>query len=291
MKFTRRRFLAISAAFTSVPATSQAQSWQGRALGADVSLTIQGPREEAAAALKETRVLISQVERLFSLYEPTSSLVALNETGLLLQPGTLFTQLMAAADHAYLQTDGLFDPTVQPLWAALAKGGDLTLAREAIGWDRVQFDAAKITLGRGQALTLNGIAQGFATDVVSEALMARGLNKALVNIGEYRGLGGPWTLGVEDPVHGLLGRRNLTNSAIATSSPAATPLGVDGHILHGTARPQWSSVSVEAASATIADSLSTAMVLASRDQIGAIKKKTDIRRVTLVDFDGNLTTL
>lgn len=79
--------------------------------------------------------------------------------------------------------------------------------------------------------------------------------------------------------------------AIATSSPAATPLGDQGHILHASARPHWSTVSVEASSATLADSLSTAMVLAPRDQIREIKKQADITRVTLVDFDGNLMTL
>lgn len=82
--------------------------------------------------------------------------------------------------------------------------------------------------------------------------------------------------------------RTLIGGAVATSSPGTTQLGANGHILHQSARPKWSSVSVEAGNATLADSLSTAMVLATRDHIETMR---DITRITLVDMDGNLTTL
>jgi thiamine biosynthesis lipoprotein len=42
----------------------------------------------------------------------------------------------------------------------------------------------------GQALTFNGIAQGFATDLVVGELQAAGAEKVLANIGEYAGFGG-----------------------------------------------------------------------------------------------------
>lgn len=291
MRMDRRRFLTISAGFTAVPGLAQAAEWRGRAFGADVVLTIRGPRDAAQAALSEARQLIAQVEQLFSLYDPHSRLSELNRTGKLAAPHPQFTALMRAADTAHVQTDGLFDPTVQPLWQALAEGRNAASVLPSIGWDRVRFDARGIELGTDQALTFNGIAQGFATDLVADALAARGITDALVNIGEYRGHGGPWRLGIEDPLQGLMGTRTLHGGAIATSSPAATMVGRFGHILHETAHPQWSTVSVEASSATVADSLSTAMVLAPRDQIEAIRTRADITRVTLVDFDGNLMTL
>jgi thiamine biosynthesis lipoprotein len=83
----------------------------------------------------------------------------------------------------------------------------------------------------------------------------------------------------------------LTTGAIATSSPSATLLSEQGHILHSQAKPKWSTVSVEAATATLADSLSTAMVLAPRDQIEAMKEQSDIIRITLIGFDGDLITI
>ncbi|MCG6903476.1 MAG: FAD:protein FMN transferase [Rhodobacter sp.] len=290
MTLTRRRFLTISAAFAGMPSIAQAESWQGYAFGAEVSLTIRGPRQVTVPALAGARALLREVERRFSLYDPDSDLSRLNATGrLALGPG--FHALLQAADHAHRITGGLFDPTVQPLWLALADGRDPGDALRAVGWNRVRFDLARVALDRGQALTFNGIAQGYATDLITESLAARGLTDLLVNIGEYRGIGGPWRLGLSDPVHGHLGTRTLTGGAIATSSPAAMSLGRHGHILHPAARPQWSTVAVEAPNAMLADSLSTAMTLAPRDQIEAILKAQDGLRVTLVDFDGNLTTL
>jgi thiamine biosynthesis lipoprotein len=288
---SRRRFLIISASFALTPKIASAQTWKGRAFGADVSLTIRGANEPAKAALAEARRVISQVESLFNLYDSTSALSRLNATGELLQPAPQFLELMRAANNAHAITDGLFDPSIQPLWKALAEGRSPTAAIDAIGWERVRFGARAVRLEKAQELTFNGIAQGFATDLVTEALRSHGLENALVNIGEYRSLGGPWQLALRDPIHGDLGMRTLRGGAIATSSPDTTPLGPNGHILHRSAQPKWSSVSVEAATATLADSLSTAMVLASRDEIEVMRKKVEISRITLVDQSGDLITL
>ncbi|TDT77384.1 thiamine biosynthesis lipoprotein [Litoreibacter halocynthiae] len=289
MKLTRRRFLTISASFAAFPA--HANSWQGRAFGADVSITINGPSDLAKPALAEARRTIREIEQLFSLYDPASSLSRLNNSGALVDPGRRFLALMRASDDAYRITGGLFDPTVQPLWHALAEGRDLTAAQVAIGWERVSFDTDRITLDAGQSLTFNGIAQGFATDLVVDALTRSGLTNTLVNIGEYRGVGGPWSIGLSDPDHGYFGSRALSTGAVATSSPSALSLGSQAHILHPTARPQWSTVSVEAETATMADALSTALVLAPRNMVGSIARAAGLRRVTLVTFDGDLTTI
>jgi len=296
MSVTRRRFLTISAACALVPGHAQAETWraetwEGRAFGGDVSLRIHGPRAQAAQALADARGVIRQVEGLFSLYDPASDLSRLNRTGVLNAPAPRFLQLMRAADHAYTLTGGLFDPTVGALWAALAAGQNPKAASAAIGWDRVSFNTDQIRLAPAQALTFNGIAQGFATDIVTEVLIAHGLTDVLVNIGEYRSVGGPWRLGLADPTHGRLGTRTLHTGAIATSSPGATPLGASGHIIHASARPQWSTVSVEARSAALADSLSTGLVLANRALIEQIRQRPDVSRITLVDWNGDLTTL
>jgi thiamine biosynthesis lipoprotein len=153
-----------------------------------------------------------------------------------------------------------------------------------------------VTLAPGQALTLNGIAQGFATDLVADGLRAAGFTHALVDVGEYRALGGPFRIGVEDPAAGLLASRAVTDGAVATSSPGALTIGGMPHILDpltgGAARPRWSTVSVEAETAALADGLSTAMCLMDRAAIAALKRAAPgVRRVTLVDVDGNLSTV
>lgn len=283
---TRRRALALTAAFAAMPTGARAETWRGRAFGAEVSLTLRGPRAEAAAALAEARGILRGVERLFSLYDPTSALSRLNRTGRLDEPEARFMALMRAADRAHRLTDGLFDPTVQPLWHAPAA------ARAAVGWDRVRRNAEAIVLAPGQALAFNGIAQGFATDLVTEALAARGAREVLVDLGEQRALGGPWRLGLHDPAAGYLGTRTLHGGAIATSSPGAMALpGGGAYILHPTARPLWSTVSVEAREATLADALSTAFTMMSRARIETAAREAGLGRVTLVDGAGDLVTV
>lgn len=291
MKFSRRRFLTISACALATPAQAARHHWHGRAFGGDVSLTIDAPAAQGQAAIRQARKIIAEVEQLFSLFDPQSSLSQLNTTGELRSPDPLFLSLIALSDTAYHQTGGFFDPTVQPLWRATALGKDTSEAVRAIGWDRVSISPKRITLGEGQALTFNGIAQGFATDLVADALSAIGLQNVLVNIGEYRGIGGPWTLGVSDPEHGYLGNQTLTEGAIATSSPGAMMLGQSSHLLHPVRRPKWATVSVQAQTATRADSLSTAMCFTSLPEIEVMRRFDDIGRIVLVNFDGDLTTI
>ncbi|HBM40679.1 MULTISPECIES: FAD:protein FMN transferase [Roseobacteraceae] len=290
MKLNRRRFLSISAAcMLATPARAQIHRWQGRALGAEVDITLHAPAEIAEPALDRARGSLDAVMAQFDLFDPASTVSRLNRTGHLDAPDVMFRRLMQACTQVHAATGGLFDPTVQPLWRALAEGQPPEAARALIDWSRVRHSAASVTLGEGQALTFNGIAQGFATDLVAEALRDAGLERTLVNIGEFRGTGGPWRLGISDPEIGMIGTRTLTSSAIATSSPKAVPLGGQGHILHGHAKPRWSTVSVEAATATMADGFSTALTMARLEDIRAAVGTFGIRRITLVSDQGDVS--
>lgn len=288
----RRRFLTLAAAFACAPALARAATWTGRALGAELSVTLHGPREMTGPALAGIPPLLEAVEAAFSLYRPASDLSRLNRTGRLRDPSALMQRLVARADRAHRLSGGLFDPTVQPLWEALAHGQDPEGARAALGWNRVIRSDRRIALQPGQALTFNGIAQGFATDLMRHHLRRYGAETALVNIGEQAAMGGPFTLGIADPVFGHLGTRALRDMAIATSSPAALTLGNAAHILGPRGEtPLWSTVSIEARSATLADALSTAAVFMTETGIARLKSRTKLHRVTLVDADGNLKTI
>ena len=293
----RRRFLQIAAATAAAAALPGAvrverARWTGIALGADCSVTLCGPG--AAEALAALPPLLDRIVRLFSLHAPNSSLAQLNTTGRLADPAPEMCGLLALCDRIHRATGGWFDPTVEPLWQALATGGDRVAARAALGWDRVALGRA-VQLGPGQALTLNGIAQGFASDLVRTQLARAGFTQALVNIGEYAALGGPWRLGLADPAFGLMATRTLSGGAVATSSPAALRVGGEAHILNpleAAAPPLWSTVSVEADSAALADGLSTALCFAPPARIRAIRAALPgTGRITLVDGNGDLTTL
>lgn len=289
----RRRFLTISAACTAMPLRAHAPlRWQGIALGAEVSLELNGPEEQTRPALETALAKIRHIEKLFSLYDPASLLVQLNQTGYVNDPPAEFLALFHAAGKIHEVTEGLFDPTVQPLWMAHARGEAPDQARDAIGWRRVSYNARLIQLAPGQALTFNGIAQGYATDLVTDLLHAHGLVDVHVNIGEHRATGAPRRLALEDPVYGQLGSLSLDNAAIATSSPEAMRLASGSHILSPAGHaPLWSTGSVEAENATFADGLSTALCLADLELVRHISRQPSIHRILLVDDQGDLVSL
>lgn len=296
MTLPRRRFLAITAAAAGTVVAGRAAAgpvrWRGRALGAEVALTLHGPEAPTRAALAVCLAEVRRVEALFSLHDPGSALVALNRAGRLAAPGPDWRALLDECDAVHRATGGRFDPTIQPLWQALAHGGDPAEARRRVGWDRVAIGPDAVILGAGQALSFNGIAQGYATDRVRGVLRDRGFSRALVDLGEIAGIGGPWRVGLADPGAGTLGALTLRDAALATSSPGAMRLGPAHHILDPTGArqaPAWSTISVEAHSATRADALSTALVHCSDAEIAASLRALDgVSQVRAVDADGNL---
>lgn len=284
----RRRFLAITAA-ALLPGTARAETlWQGIALGAEATVTLTGPRTQAEATLASLPALLNAIEDEFSLYRPASTLSRLN-AGNPVPPSPAFADLLTQCDLLHEATEGAFDPSVQPLWRALATG---TAAQIPIGWQHIPR-GTPLRLHAGQALTFNGIAQGHATDAVAAHLAAHGFTHALIDMGELAALGGPFRIGLMDPDAGLTGTATLTSRAIATSSPRATLVAGQPHILHPQGLPPlWSSVTVEADTATLADALSTALVFHDARSITRIRPRLPgTHRIWVTDRHGNLTRI
>lgn len=280
---TRRRFICISAALVPLqafPDTPDLHVETGIALGAKVTLRMQhrDARDIAALAMAELR----RLEAIFSLYLPDSALSRLNRNGALADPPFELLECLTLAGAVHARSGGRFDPTVQPLWlaqaAATERGQPLSTderakAKALTGWQDVSLSAHAITLRRGMALTLNGIAQGFVADRVAAFLAGHGLTNALIDTGEMVALSGAaW------PVHLADREIRLQDRALATSSPLGMTFGGDGatsHILDpATGHPvqsRWRSISVSAPSAALADALSTAACLTTgKEQVIAL---------------------
>ena len=271
---TRRRFIHIAAALAPSMAfahTPEVHVETGRALGAEVTLRIEHPDAPRLAALAMAE--IQRLEQVFSLYRLDSALVALNRDGCLPAPPFELLECLALAGAVHAASDGRFDPTVQPLWLAEARAReagralsdpDREAARALIGWSRVTLAPEAITLAPGMALTLNGIAQGYIADRVATLLAEQGLTRALIDTGEMVALpDGSWPVRLAEG-----GSVDLQGRALATSSPLGMTFGGDGlssHILDPrSGRPvpaRWSSVSISAPRAALADALSTAACL------------------------------
>lgn len=300
----RRRFLTILAG-SAAALTSSGQVnagsivWQGQALGAQAEIRLSGDRGPAAAALAASRDTLERIENLFSLYKPSSALNQLNKTGFLKMPPE-FARLIGLADHIHENTGGLFDPTVQPIMTALARSKvlpsprELQLLAEITGWQKVVRTGSEIFLTpKGMVLTLNGIAQGFATDRVVEVLQSHGFEPALVHVGEYRAGSTPARIGIAGSTDQILNEIQLQSAAIATSAPFGTRFqNGSGHIVRPDlrlVRPRWRSVTVEASSAALADGYSTALALTkSLDQVRELTAGPDVQTVWLEDREGQL---
>ena len=122
------------------------------------------------------------------------------------------------------------------------------------------------------AITLNGVAQGFATDCIAALLRARGFADALVDAGEIVAMG-TWPVGIARADGAVISRLALSDRALATSAPFGTvldPRGIVGHIVDpraGGPGGSWRTVSISAPCATLADALSTACCLLDRERI------------------------
>ena len=321
---TRRRMIAIVAtaagsAFLAGGRTARAGDavrWHGSALGAQVSIEIYHPDRAEALRLVDRCVLdVRRLERQFSLYRADSDICTLNRTGILVSPDADMVALLEASLLFADLTDGAFDPTVQPLWQFYADHFSSerpepegpspqklaeTLAK--VGRSGLLVSGDRVALvKRGAAITLNGIAQGYATDRVVERLRRAGLSATLVNIGEIRAIGArpdgtPWRIGLADPDRpGVLTETvDLVDRAVATSAGAGFRFDSKGRFTHlfdpatGRSPLLYRTVSVIAPTATEADALSTAfsaMPLSRIEHIVAVRPNLQAR---IVEADGTL---
>jgi thiamine biosynthesis lipoprotein len=240
-------------------------------------------RDGVEAALAELRT----VDRLMSAQRPDSDLSRVNRDAVG-HPVTVDVRLLDVLETSlalHQATDGAFDVTVLPL--AEAWGFTAGMPRRPalapplpVGPGAIRLDRAARTVAFGDPATridLGGVAKGWALDRAREILRARGIRSALLDLGgEVATLGGPpdgppWRIAIRHPRRrgALLGVVEVGDGdAVSTSGDAeqyVVEAGVRlGHVFDPrTGRPATALVAatVVAASAAIADALSTAAVV------------------------------
>jgi thiamine biosynthesis lipoprotein len=322
---TRRRMIAIvagaaGAAWLSGGRLARAADpvrWHGSALGAQVSIEIHHADHAEARRLVELSVSdVRQLEQQFSLYRDDSAISTLNRSGILVAPDADMVRLLRAALTFGDLTDGAFDPTVQPLWQLYAdhftsdnadpEGPSQDLLAEAmakVGRRNLLVGDDRIALLKRGAITLNGIAQGYATDRVVDRLRDAGLSTTLVNMGEIRAIGTgpaglPWRVGLSDPDRpgALTETIDLADRAVATSAGAGFRFDPGGRFTHlfdpatGRSPSLYRSISVIAPTALEADALSTAFSALPVSRIDRIVAGLPGVQARLVDACGALIT-
>ena len=256
--------------------------WRERALiGFGTTLWLRAAHNNAdqlELALNDAVKAIRGVEADMSLFNPDSSVSRLNRDGVLHKPSAQLLSVLSLARHVSERSHGAFDVTVQPLWNvwSQAQAADvlpdrkqLQLQRKLVNWRALEVNTDIVRLNaKGMGISLNGIAQGYAADLVRTVLQSHGVMHALIDTGETATLGNapgdkPWRFGVESAANAKASQPEMTadGRAMATSSDAHMAFTSD-HVHHHIFNPHtgdspryWSSATVIAPSCAMADAL------------------------------------
>lgn len=300
----RRRQILHAAMGAGVAGTVAAQpaprSWRRRDwLGFGTTLSLRAGGDDASRldeALDASVRAVRAIEAQMSLYNPDSALSRLNRQGRLDPPPPDLLAVLRLAQWVSRHSGGGFDATVQPLWLAfeaarlegrLPRAAEVAQARALVDWRAVQVEPARVAFARpGMAVTLNGVAQGYACDRVRDVLRAHGVRHALIDTGELGPLGrnpddAPWRLGVVDPRHEqqMLARVQADGRCLATSADEPSSFSADHRHHHifdpasGYSPPGLASVTVAARSGALADALTKVIFVAGPQHAEALARR------------------
>ncbi len=324
---SRRQAFKVVAAAVAVPAVvggirmvapqGRYHTWNGEALGAVSSLTIWHPNADFAA--QTMRRMLSEVARLdavFSLFRQESQLSLLNREGAISNASRDLVTVMEAARTMGVASNGAFDPTVQALWnvymrhfqsASADPAGpsqaEIDVARMLIGYGGIDIGSRSVEYASpGMSTTLNGIAQGYITDRISDLLRNEGFEHVVIELGETRVLGdspegGPWKVHLRDQFGATDRVMELSNSSLAVSGGYGTTFDLTGRNHHlfdpatGRSANELVDVVISAPRAMEADALATAIFVAGEERAPAILANYPGAAAMLTRRDGTVAHL
>lgn len=218
---------------------SEMQVFSGFALGTDYQLKFFS--EEKLDLSPEIDSLFHRVNQSMSTYIETSDISRINKGDSTVKVDADFRKVFLESKDIYKKTDGYFDPTVGDLVSLYGLGPKkmnikadsvaIDSLMRFVGLDKVEIDENNLIHREylETVLDFNGIAKGYAVDLLGELLEKKGVTDYLTEIGgeiRTRGKnldsGKPWRLGIDDPrieenPAELSGVVELKNKSLATS--------------------------------------------------------------------------
>ncbi len=325
---SRRRFIAFVAAAAGLPLLLRAGGshakpvrWEGTALGAPASIQLYHTDEaQARAAIAAGLDELRRLEAIFSVYRADSAISRLNREGVLENAPEDFIAMLTRALSLARISDGVYDPTIQPVWQTYFRHftssnpdpagpaqRDLAAALELVDWRAVEVDDGNRRVSfayPGMGLTLNSGAQGYITDRVAEVLRAHGFGNMLVDMGEPRAIstkpdGSAWRVGIADPSNPgrAVATLDLVDKCVSTSGGYGTLFDAKGAFTHlidtrtGRTAPAMLGVSVVADTGVVADGLSTAMLMAPVERRQHILRSAGGQKAIYVTPEGVISTV
>ena len=269
----------------------------------------------AKGALQDAETEINRLDALLSRQNENSAIAAVNSSnGQAVAADDEVLSLLKTAVSYSDQTDDAFDITVASIMDAWDFTGDnprvpsrqeLDELLTHVGDDRIQFGDGTVTLERGMAVDLGGIAKGYTSDRLAAVFAEDGIDSAMVSLGGnvyVRGAkpdGSAWRVAVEDPNDSgaYLGVLSLTDCFAITSGGYQRYFEQNGvtyyHIIDpktgDVARSGLKSVTIICNNGTMGDALSTALFVMGFDDAVAFWQsyETDFDMV-LVDDDNHV---
>ena len=285
--------LLLVAGCASPPPPSHTVTGGRYVMGTALEITLHGPEPEALArALEALFAEAEQLDALLSVHVRDSDLSRLNRAAgrgpVAVDP--ILADVLSASLSASRITGGAFDVTVGPLVAlwveaarrdALPSDEALSAARARVGTDGIRLHGdARAELVEGTSVDLGGVAKGYALDRMRPVLETHGVEGALLNFGQSStwAFGRPpdapgWRLLTRAPGGGFAGLVTLRDQALSVSGSLGQWARIGGrrfgHVLDprsGRPLTRRRQAIVVAPSATLAEVLSTALLILGEDE-------------------------
>ncbi|QJR21914.1 FAD:protein FMN transferase [Brevinematales bacterium NS] len=246
--------------------------------------------KEAKKWGEEALSLVENLEKRYSLHLSNSLLFTLNNDG----KGTIDKDLLLVwqeVERLFALSDGLFDPTVEPLmrlWGFYQEGtprvpssSEIEKTLSLVGFSAVKRDKSFVSL-HGRRIDLGGILKGYALDVMAEYLKTKPLSGFLLNAGGNILVWGektdhtPWQIAIRHPrrPNEVLALFSLHEGSVATSGDYEQYFIERGIRYHHILNPKTGypvsngviSVTVVAPKGIESDGLSTVMFLVGKEK-------------------------
>ncbi|MHC5112927.1 MAG: FAD:protein FMN transferase [Planctomycetota bacterium] len=280
-------------------------------------VSVQAPVDQVDTAAEIVFGVFRDVDARMSEWKDSSPLSSVNRAagyGAVPVPDDLRAVLRRGVQIGDL-TNGAFDVTWAALWGLwdfkaetprVPDDDKITERVALVDYKRVEIDddAGTVRLAEpGMMLGLGGIAKGYALDQSAEALRAKGIHSFLISaagqmlVGAEKN-GRPWRIGIRDPrgePADFFAHIEVTNTSVSTSGDYEQYFVLDGrryhHILDPrTGRPARGvrSATVVCADATLADALSTSLIVLGPDAGLALVETLPGVEAVVVDQEGAL---
>lgn len=282
----------------------------------DTYMTLTAYGEKSTEALDAAEKEIKRLDSLLSVGDENSEIARMNENG----GGTVSEDTAALLGYSrriYEETDGAFDITIYPLmklWGftedkqSVPDEKKISSVLADTGFDRLNYNNGKLTLGSGQGIDFGGIAKGYTSGRVMKIFSEYGISSGIVSLGGNvqccgkKQDGSLWRCGITDPDHpedssSLAGIVSVSDKAVITSGGYERFFTENGKTYHhimdpSTGHPSESdlvSVSIVSDDATLADGLSTACFVMGREKaVQYWRSHSDEFDMILIDTDRKL---